>query len=100
SVGDRKPGLPFIRDGPAEIGRGRARKRRGERVPDRFEAESLSFHEALREAYRLLGAAEPDRCIVIDATEPKPTVAERIWRTVVERLDPARDSSLSAGAMS
>jgi dTMP kinase len=100
SVGDLKPDLTFILDVPAEIGLARARKRRGEQVTDRFEAESITFHEALREAYRLLGAAEPDRCVVIDATEPKPAVAERIWRTVVERLDPARDSSLPAAAMS
>src|SRR5262249_8153386 len=52
TVGDLKPDLTFILDVPAEVGLGRASKRRGERVADRFEAESRAFHEALREAYR------------------------------------------------
>src|SRR5258708_18034921 len=100
SVGARKPDPTFILDVPAEVGLARAQKRRGEGVTDRFEGESRAFHEALREAYRLLGAAEPDRCVAIDATQPKPAVAERIWRTVVERVDPARNSTLPAGALS
>src|SRR6266478_3163468 len=100
TVGALKPDLTFILDVPAEVGLARAKKRRGEGVTDRFEGESRAFHEALRETYRLLGAAEPDRCVAIDATQPKPAVAERIWRTVVERFDPARNSSLPAGALS
>ena len=100
TVGDLKPDLTFILDVPAEVGLARAHKRRGSRVTDRFEGESRAFHEALREAYRLLGAAEPDRCVAIDATQPKPAVAERIWRTVVERFDPARISTLAVGPVS
>jgi dTMP kinase len=100
TVGDLKPDLTFILDVPAEVGLARASKRRGERVADRFEAESRAFHEALREAYRQVAAAEPGRCVAIDATEPKPAVAERIWKTVTERLDSARALSLPAGAVS
>jgi len=51
TVGDLKPDLTFILDVPAEVGLARANKRRGERVADRFEAESRAFHEALRDAY-------------------------------------------------
>jgi dTMP kinase len=69
-------------------------------VADRFEAESRAFHEALREAYREIVAAEPGRCVAIDATEPKVAVAERIWKTVTERFDSTRVSSLPAGAAS
>ena len=36
----------------------------------------------------LLARTEPGRCLLIDATEPKGTVAERIWKYVSERLDP------------
>jgi dTMP kinase len=100
TIGDLKPDLTFVLDVPAEIGLARASKRRGERVADRFEAESRAFHEALREAYREIVAAEPDRCVAIDATEPKAAVAERIWKTVTERLDSTRASSLPAGAAS
>jgi dTMP kinase len=100
TVGDLKPDLTFILDVPAEVGLARASKRRGERLADRFEAESRAFHEALREAYRQVAIADPGRCVAIDATEPKPMVAERIWKTVTERLDFARASSLPAGAAS
>ncbi|MGZ3295103.1 MAG: dTMP kinase, partial [Xanthobacteraceae bacterium] len=67
---------------------------------DRFEAESRAFHEALREAYLLLARTEPGRCLLIDATEPKGTVAERIWKYVSERLDPVSAPALRAGAAS
>ena len=98
TVGDLKPDLTFILDVPAEIGLARAGKRRGDKAADRFEAESRAFHEQLRKAYRLLAAAEPDRCVLIDATEPKPAVAERIWRIVGERLAPAPAPVPLAGA--
>jgi dTMP kinase len=89
STGDLKPDLTFVLDVPAEIGLARAGKRRGEGSADRFEAESLRTHEELREAYRLLVLAEPARCIMLDATEPKDVVADRIWKAVNDRLSPA-----------
>jgi dTMP kinase len=89
TVGNLKPDLTFILDVPADIGLSRASKRRGETPADRFEAESLAMHQELREAYRLLVVSEPARCILIDATEPKPVVADRIWKSVNERLSPA-----------
>jgi dTMP kinase len=98
TVGDLKPDLTFILDVPADVGLARASKRRSGGTADRFEAESLAFHEALREAFRLLGAGEPGRCVVIDAAAAKPAVAERIWKTVNERLDPATAPVQLAGA--
>lgn len=96
TVGDLRPDLTFIMDVPAEIGLARAHKRRGEAAPDRFEAESLASHQELREGYHRLAACEPARCLLIDATEPKPHVAERIWMEVSERLSPAGAPVLSA----
>jgi len=98
TVGDLKPDLTLVLDVPAEVGLKRAGKRRGQRAADRFEAESRSFHEELRQAYRLLAAAEPGRCVLIDATAPKSAVAERIWAIVSERLDPAAAEVAVAGA--
>ena len=84
----------------ADVGLARASKRRGEDAVDRFEAESRAFHEALREAYRRLALEEPGRFVVIDATEPKSAVADRIWRTVSERLDSASAPAVPAGVAS
>jgi dTMP kinase len=89
TVGTLKPDLTFILDVPAEVGLERARKRRGEAGADRFEGESLEFHEKLRDAYLHLAASEPNRCVLIDAREPQAAVAARIWDTVAKRLDPA-----------
>jgi dTMP kinase len=100
TVGDLRPDLTFILDVPADVGLARASKRRGEDAVDRFEAESRAFHEALREAYRRLALEEPGRFVVIDATEPKSAVADRIWRTVSERLNSASAPAVPAGAAS
>jgi dTMP kinase len=89
TVGELKPDLTFILDVPPDVGLERVRKRRSGDALDRFEAETADFHEELREAFRLLALTEPGRCVTIDATDPEPVVAERIWRTVNERLDPA-----------
>jgi len=87
-VGDTKPDLTFILDVPAEEGMRRAAARRGQTGADRFEAETLAFHEKLRDGFLTLAANEPDRCVLIDATLPKEEVAEQIWRVVVKKLDP------------
>ncbi len=89
TVGDLKPDITFILDVPTEVGLARAKGRRGEGVADRFERESPDFHEKLREAFRLLAMSEPDRCVLIDADATTTSIAERIWKVVTDRLDPA-----------
>jgi dTMP kinase len=88
TVGSAVPELTFILDVPAQIGLARAKSRRGKDVADRFEAESMAFHEKLRQAYRALATEEPKRCIVVDGRAPRDVVADRIWTTVQERLHP------------
>jgi dTMP kinase len=88
-VGSTKPDLTFILDVPAKEGMRRAAQRRGGGDIDRFEAETLAFHEKLRDGFLTLAANEPDRCVLIDATLPKEEVAEQIWRVVSKKLDPA-----------
>jgi dTMP kinase len=89
TVGDLKPDITFILDVPTEIGLARASVRRGDGIADRFERESVEFHEKLRDAFRLLALSEPNRCVLIDASAPSAAVAERIWKVVSDRLDPA-----------
>ena len=62
----------------------------------------IDFHEKLRGAYLQLAAAEPQRCVIIDATAPKKMVAKHIWQTVSSRLKPAaaRRSSGACGIVS
>jgi dTMP kinase len=78
-----------VLDAPAETGLARAHARRGNGAIDRFESEDIAFHERLREAYRQLAIAEPERCVLIDASETPERVTERVWSVVNRRLDPA-----------
>ncbi len=71
SLGDLYPNLTLVLDVPVALGLKRAARRRGGANPDRFEAETIDFHEKLRRAYLALAAAEPDRCAFIDASAPK-----------------------------
>ena len=89
TVGDTGPDLTFVLDVPATTGLARARERRGAGEADRFESEALEFHEKLRAGFRALARSEPDRCVLIDVTAPKQTVAAQIWSVVEQRLQPA-----------
>ena len=88
TVGAAMPDLTFLLDVPANVGLARAKRRRGGSSTDRFEAESVDFHEALRRAYLALAESEPKRCVVIDGRAPRDIVAKRIWDTVDARLQP------------
>jgi len=83
-VGDDMPDLTFILDVAPEIGLARVHER-GEEA-NRFEAEDLQFHQSLRAAYREIAEREPDRCVLIDATDNRDLVAVQIWMAVQERL--------------
>jgi dTMP kinase len=86
TVGDAYPELTYILDVPAKVGLARAKSRRGKGAADRFEAESVEFHEQLRKAYLALAEREPRRIAVIDGRAPREVVAERIWEILEKRL--------------
>jgi dTMP kinase len=86
TVGETMPDLTLILDVPVEIGLERASVRRGVGAVDRFEAENIEFHEKLRGSYAALANLEPERCVLIDATQSKETVQDQIWKAVSDRL--------------
>jgi dTMP kinase len=90
TVGAAMPDLTFLLDVPANVGLARATRRRAGTAADRFEAETLEFHEDLRRAYRADAQEEPKRIVIIDGRPPRDIVAERIWTAVSERLHPER----------
>ena len=83
-VGAVRPDLTLILDLPVETGLARAAAR-GEGEA-RFEAKGRAFHERLRAAFLAIAAAEPQRCMVIDADATPDVVEARIWATVEARL--------------
>ena len=96
TIGSLAPDVTIILDVPVEVGLKRALARRGNSAADRFEAESVQFHEKLRSAYRRIAEAEPARCALIDADADPETVAGRVWDAVRERLRTTQDAAASA----
>ena len=74
-----KPDLTILLDLPTE--KGLARKWRTAKE-DHFESAELVFHQRVREGYLKLAADDPQRWLVIDATQSKEKIAEIIWQRV------------------
>jgi dTMP kinase len=95
AIDGTQPDLTLILDLPAEVGLARARSRqasRGEGV-DRFEAETSTFHEALRQAFLDIAARDPGRCAVIDADREADAVEASIWAEITRRLPALANSA-------
>jgi dTMP kinase len=60
--------------------------RRAERR-DRIEVEDLGFHRRVRDAFRELAAADPDRFAVVDAAAPTDRVAAAVLAAVLALLE-------------
>lgn len=67
---------------------------------DRIESESVEFHERVRREFRSLADAEPDRYLVVDASEPLEKVTRQIQKRVRSLLpDPVPSSSEAVTGM-
>jgi len=77
-----KPDLTVLLDISAEEGLARKSTKR----QDRFEQEHIAFHQRVREGYLKLAAKEPQRWLVIDATQSKEKIAQIIWQRVSKLL--------------
>jgi dTMP kinase len=84
ATGGLRPDLVVVLDiDPAE-GLRRASQRSGR---DRLEAESLAFHRRVRQKFLDLAEADPERYLVVDATDPVEVIAFAV-RDRVHRLLP------------
>jgi dTMP kinase len=91
TVGATMPDLTILLDLDPEEGMRRAAARRGEDAADRFEKEALDIQRRRREAFLDIARAEPERCVVIDATQPHEVVEAAILNAaeaLVVRLAP------------
>ncbi len=86
AIGETKPDLTLILDLPAEAGLARAAARRGAGEADRFERETIARHEARRQIFLAIAEREPQRCVIIDASNGEDEVAAAIWQAVSLRL--------------
>ena len=91
-VGSTRPDLTIIFDLPPELGLKRAAQRKAESAgsgavePDRFESMNIRFHRNLRQEFLAIAKAEPQRCVLADATESLRRVEEKVWSIVRERF--------------
>lgn len=84
ATGGLKPDLTLLVDVPVEAGM--ARKRVNSAEWNRLDAYTLAFHERVRQGYFALAEAEPNRWLVIDATQDKDNVQQALREAILSRL--------------
>ncbi len=89
ATGSIRPDLTLLLDCPAETGLKRAISRinrtEGPRE-ERFELESIRFHQRIRDGYLELARQEPDRFVIIDATGGIEEMEADITTVVFDRI--------------
>jgi dTMP kinase len=83
--GTRRPDLTILLDAPVAIGAARVRTRAAPAGLDRFERERAEFFERVRAGYRARAAADPERIVVIDATQTLADVAAAVLAAALRR---------------
>jgi len=83
-VGDDMPDLTIILDVPVTEGLERAGRRDGKE--DRYESKGSAFQKKVRQAFLQIAKDNPERCIVIDATNDLEVTADAIWQSVIGRF--------------
>jgi dTMP kinase len=78
-----QPDLTVLLDLPPEVGLARAR---GRAVADRLESESIDFHQRVRQTFRTLAEAQPDRYLVLDARQTPDDIAAAVRVRVAQLL--------------
>jgi dTMP kinase len=83
ATGDLRPHLTVVLDLPPQAGLTRFEER------DRIEAESLEFHERVRQAFLQLASAHSEHYLVVDAREPVGQITAAVQQRVKPLLEQA-----------
>ena len=83
AVGDVIPDLTVVLDMDASAAWERIH--RTGRELDRMEQQPLEFFEKVRQGYLHLAAEQPQRIVVLDASQPPEVIEQQIWNLVEER---------------
>lgn len=83
-----EPDMTFILDIDVKEGLARAGKRleSEQSGEDRFEQLDISFHEKLRKGYLEIAADNPDRCVIVDASQSIDAIAKILEEQVIGRF--------------
>jgi dTMP kinase len=85
------PNLTFVLDVTPETRATRLAARGG--APDRYEAKPEAFHRRVADAFRAIAAANPARCVLIDANDPPDHVEARILHALGHAIDQTPDAN-------
>jgi dTMP kinase len=93
ATGGLRPDLTFLLDLDPVVGLARAARRLAQpsQRRDRLEDERLEFHQRVQAGYRTLAAREPDRVVILDATQGIVELGARIRGYVDRRLRAAEN---------
>ncbi len=84
-AGDFQPNLTFILDLDVETGLARSRKRAGN-DEQRFEDMQLTFHQNLRNGFLTLAKNNPERYVLIDASQSVQDIHDQIVTQLNKRI--------------
>jgi dTMP kinase len=88
ALGDLAPDLTAILDLPVDAGlaRSAARSAAAASAADRFERLDRAFHDRLRDGFQRIAAADPGRCVLVDAAGDPQAVHRAVLDLVGQRL--------------
>ncbi|MFI0347640.1 MAG: dTMP kinase [Chthoniobacterales bacterium] len=87
AAGGLLPDVTILLDLKSSVGRERMRARNAENfVIDRMEQEPEAFYEDVRHGYLKLAAQQPNRFIVVDASQTSEKIAQEIMEKIEPRL--------------
>ena len=80
-----KPDLSILLD--LSVSEGLSRAKRRDNLENRYEKMNKEFHERVRQGFLKLSAAEPDRFVVIDASQPIDKISEQVREFINQKFE-------------
>lgn len=89
TLGEFGPDVTLILDIPPDVGlaRSRARHSASGSTEDRYENMDIGFHETLRGGFQAVAEANPERCVMIDASGEVADIEAAIKAATFERFN-------------
>jgi dTMP kinase len=84
AVGETQPDLTLILDLPLSVAQRRMSVR--DQPKDAIESRVLDYHQAVQRAFLDIARANPQRCVVLDASKPPAEVADAAMAAIDARL--------------